>query len=52
MGHPLITVKKINNSALSLTQKHFLLDPDSVPDEQSAYGYKCLYISSDLEIRI
>ena len=31
MGHPVVTIKKLNDTALSLTQNHFLLDPTSQP---------------------
>jgi aminopeptidase N len=31
MGHPVITVRKLNDRSVSLTQNHFLLDPSSKP---------------------
>ena len=40
MGHPLITIKQLNNSAFSISQKHFLLDPEAKPSEPSPYEYK------------
>lgn len=39
MGHPIVNIKRINNTAISLTQKQFLLDPTQ-QSEPSPYGYK------------
>jgi aminopeptidase N len=37
MGHPLITVENIDNKTISLTQKQFLIDPNSKPSVSSVY---------------
>ena len=31
MGHPVVSIEKINATTIRLTQKHFLLDPTSQP---------------------
>jgi hypothetical protein len=31
MGHPVITVKKLSPNTIGLTQNHFLLDSQAVP---------------------
>ena len=31
MGHPVVTIKKLDVNTISLTQNHFLLDPTSQP---------------------
>jgi aminopeptidase N len=37
MGHPLITIEKIDNNNIRIRQKQFLLDPSSPPTELSPY---------------
>ena len=37
MGYPVVTIKMINDSTLSLTQNHFLIDPLSQPTVASPY---------------
>ncbi len=37
MGHPLITVESGNSNSFKISQKHFLLDPTSIPAETSVY---------------
>ncbi len=37
MGHPVVTVEKIDNNNIRITQKQFLLDPSSPPTEVSPY---------------
>jgi hypothetical protein len=37
MGHPLITIENVDNKAISLTQKQFLIDPNSKPSVSSVY---------------
>jgi len=32
MGHPVITIKQLNSSAFSISQKHFLFDPTGKPE--------------------
>jgi hypothetical protein len=38
MGHPVITIQKVNANTINITQKHFLLDPSSKPIT-SSYKY-------------
>ena len=37
MGHPVVTIKRIDSKTISLTQNHFLLDPKSKPSIASEY---------------
>ena len=37
MGHPLITIERLNENSIRISQKHFLLDPSSPPTEVSPY---------------
>lgn len=38
MGHPVITINTtVNSNQIKVSQKHFLLDPDSIPSETSVY---------------
>ena len=37
MGHPLITIENVDNKAISITQKQFLIDPNSKPSVSSVY---------------
>jgi hypothetical protein len=37
MGHPVVTIKRIDERTISLTQNHFLLDPNSKPIFASEY---------------
>ncbi len=37
MGHPVVTIKRINNQAISLSQNQFLLDPSSPPTVASEF---------------
>ncbi|CAF0929907.1 unnamed protein product, partial [Brachionus calyciflorus] len=39
MGYPLVTVKLLNKTHISLSQEHFLYDP-SLPVQESPYKYK------------
>ena len=31
MGHPVVTIQKVNSTTINITQKHFLLDSNSQP---------------------
>ena len=37
MGHPVVTIKRINESTISLSQEQFLLDPTAKPTTPSDY---------------
>ena len=37
MGHPVITINRINSTHIQITQKQFLLDPTSPPTVVSPY---------------
>ena len=37
MGHPVVTIKRIDSQTISLTQNHFLLDPSTPPTVLSVY---------------
>ena len=39
MGHPLVTIKTLNKTHISLSQTHFLFDSTSIPPS-SSYKYK------------
>jgi aminopeptidase N len=39
MGHPVITIERINANNIRISQKHFLLDPSSPPTEISIYKF-------------
>jgi len=39
MGHPIIMMKRIDNTTFEVTQKHFLLDPDANVTQPSKYNY-------------
>ena len=38
MGHPVVEVTKMSQTQIKLFQKHYLLDPSTVP-EPSSYKY-------------
>ena len=40
MGHPVVTIRRVDSQTIVLTQNHFLLDPSSPPTVQSSYKYK------------
>ena len=37
MGHPIVTITRIDDRRINLTQNHFLLDPTSKPTVNSPY---------------
>ena len=37
MGHPVVTINRIDDKTISLSQAHFLLDPVSKPIIESEY---------------
>jgi aminopeptidase N len=37
MGHPVVTIKRIDDRTISLSQNHFLLDTSSTPSVASDY---------------
>jgi hypothetical protein len=37
MGYPLITIERIDENHIKLSQNQFLLDPKSSPTEKSVY---------------
>ena len=37
MGHPLITIERINQNSIRISQKQFLFDPFTPPTEISTY---------------
>ena len=37
MGHPLITIERINENSIRISQKQFLTDPSSPPAQVSSY---------------
>lgn len=37
MGHPLITIERINENSIRISQKQFLLDPLTPPTQPSTY---------------
>ena len=43
MGHPVINIKILDNQAIILNQKHFLIDPNSKPLVQSDYKLVIYY---------
>ena len=46
MGHPLITIERIDNNNIRISQKQFLFDPSSPPTEASAYKFVQFYESA------
>ena len=39
MGHPLITIERINEKSIKISQSQFLLDPTAPPIEESKYKF-------------
>ena len=37
MGHPLITIERVNENSIRIAQMQFLYDPSSPPTEASPY---------------
>lgn len=44
MGFPVVTIDTVNGR---LTQKHFLLDPESTVDRPSPFGYSQFHFSKE-----
>jgi aminopeptidase N len=44
MGHPVVTVQILNETTISLTQTHFLLDPSTKPTEVGVHNNLTLVI--------
>ena len=39
MGHPLITIERMNEKNIKISQSQFLLDPTAPPIEESKYKF-------------
>ena len=37
MGHPVVTLTRVDSRTISLSQNHFLLDPTAKPSVDSPY---------------
>ena len=44
MGHPVVTVQILNETTITLTQNHFLLDPSTKPTEVGVHKNLTLVI--------
>jgi hypothetical protein len=37
MGYPVVTIKRVDNQTVNITQNHFLIDPSSKPIVSSPF---------------